>query len=111
MRSRISRRSTLPVETAGTAGISRIRGWIRFQDTCALWTALNSFAALEDLVASLVKQARNVVNFAMDQTVQPVPSTFFPPKYRISAAPIMESTRYSGGRDAVHRFAFTAACS
>ena len=84
---------------------------MRFHDTCALWTALNSFAALEDLVASLVKQARNVVNSAMDQTVQPVPSTFFPPKYRISAAPIMDSTRYRGGRDAVHRFAFTAACS
>ncbi len=33
-----------------------------------------------------------MVNSAMDQTVQPVPSTFFPPKYRISAAPIMEST-------------------
>lgn len=38
-----------------------ISGLIRFHETCALCTALNNFAALEDLTDSFVKQDKNVV--------------------------------------------------
>ena len=53
---------------------------MRRQDTCALCTALNSLAALEDLAASRVKQARKVVNTAISQLVQPVPRILRAPK-------------------------------
>ena len=66
---------------------------MRFHETCALCTALNSFAALEDLTDSLVKQDRDVVNAAMLHGCQPVPSTFFCPKYRMNPTPAMEITR------------------
>ena len=52
-------------------------GLIRFHDTCALCTALNSFAALEDFTDSLTKQAKNVVKDAIVHAFHPVPSTFF----------------------------------
>lgn len=45
------------VSTACSSGISTITsGRLLFQVTCALFTALNSFAALDDLKESLVKQ-------------------------------------------------------
>lgn len=50
---------------------------MRFQDTFARCTALNSLAALEDLAAIRTKQNKNVVNAAMFQLCHPVPSTFF----------------------------------
>ena len=53
---------------------------MRFQETSARWTELNSLAVLEDLVAIFTKQDRNVVKAAMSQARQPLPSTFFPPK-------------------------------
>ena len=69
-----------------------ISGLIRFQDTCALCTALNNFAALEDFVESLVKQEINVVNAAISHVRHPTPSTFFPPKYRINKTPVIDTT-------------------
>ena len=50
---------------------------MRFQDTFARCTALNSLGALEDLAAIRTKQNKNVVNAAMFQLCHPVPSTFF----------------------------------
>ena len=64
---------------ASSFGIT-ISGFMRFHETCALWTALNSLAAFDDLSASLVKHARNVANAATLHSRQPVPRTFFPPK-------------------------------
>lgn len=69
-----------------------ISGLIRFHETCALCTALNNFAALEDLTDSFVKQDKNVVKIAAVQTFQPVPSTFAAPKYKINSTPVIEMT-------------------
>lgn len=71
---------------------------MRFQDTFARCTALNSLAALEDLAAIRTKQNKNVVNAAMFQLCHPVPSTFFPPNHRINSTPMLDTARYSGGR-------------
>ena len=84
---------------------------MRRQDTCALCTALNSLAALEDLAASRVKQARKVVNTAISQLVQPVPRILRAPKKMISSAPAMEMMRYRGGSTALQILALTAADS
>lgn len=51
---------------------------MRFQDTFARCTALNSLAALENLAAIRTKQDKNVVNAATFQLCHPVPSTLFP---------------------------------
>lgn len=69
---------------------------MRFQDTFARCTALNSLAALEDLAAIRTKQNKNVVNAAMFQLCHPVPSTFFPPNHRINSTPMLDTARYSG---------------
>ena len=58
----------------------------------------------------LSMEGTQVFKFAVE-TVPACMAVSYTHLYRISAAPIMESTRYSGGRDAVHRFAFTAVCS
>ena len=84
---------------------------MRRQDTCALCTALNSLAALEDLAASRVKQARKVVNTAISQLVQPVPRILRAPKKMISSVPAMEMMRYRGGSTALQILALTAADS
>ena len=73
-----------------------IKGLIRFQETWALWTALKSLAALEDLAASFVKQDRKVVKMAMSHLAQPIPNTFRPPKYRITNTPAREMALYRG---------------
>ena len=66
---------------------------MRFQETCALCTALKSFAALEDFTESFTKHTRNVVNEAILHACQPVPSTFFWPKYKIKNTPAIEMMR------------------
>ena len=71
----------------------RISGLMRFHETSAFCTALNSFATLEDLTVSLVKQERKVVNAAMSHDRQPVPSTFFPPNHRMNSTPAQETAR------------------
>ena len=81
---------------------------MRFQETWAFWTELNSFAALEVLTDSLVKQVRNAVNAAMSQLAQPVPATFLPPSHKMSTAPSMDTTWYSGGRVFSQRLAAAA---
>ncbi len=58
-----------------------ISGLIRFHETCAFCTALNSFAAFEDLTDSLTKQDKKVVNAAMSQVLQPVPRTLRAPNH------------------------------
>ena len=68
-------------------------GLMRFHETSARCTALNSFAALEDLVAIFAKQERNVVNAAISHARQPVPSTFFAPNQRINGTLRLEITR------------------
>ena len=83
-------------------------GLMRFQETCALCTALNSFAAWEDFTESLIKQDKNVVNDATFHTFQPFPSTFLLPKYRINSTPVIEMIRYSGGNAVLQIFARTA---
>ena len=82
---------------------------MRFHETCALCTALNSFAAPEDYVASFVKQDRKVVNAARSHAVQPFPAIFCAPNQTIGRMPAMEITRYSGGSADDQIFAFTAA--
>ena len=82
---------------ASVSGV-RISGLMRFHDTSAFCTALNSLATLEDFTVSLVKQERNVVNAAISQALQPVPSTFFAPNHRMNSTPASDTARYSGGR-------------
>lgn len=62
-----------------------ISGLMRFHETSARCTKLKSLAAFEDLTDIFIKQERNVVNAAMSHARQPVPSTFFAPKYRINS--------------------------
>ena len=62
---------------SGASSTGASNGLIRFHDTCALCTELNSFAALADLPDSFKKQERNVVNAAISHVLHPVPSTFF----------------------------------
>ena len=81
---------------------------MRFQETSARCTALNSFAALEDLVAILTKQERKVVIAAMSHARQPVPSTFFAPNQRMNSTLRFDTTRYSGGSADCQTFARTA---
>ena len=69
------------------------KGLMRFQETCALCTALKSFAALEDFTESFTKHTRNVVNEAILHACQPVPSTFFWPKYKMKNTPAIEMMR------------------
>ena len=92
------------VRVSGLAGISsgrgsgwRISGLMRPQDTWAFCTALNSFAAWEDLTANLPKQDKNVVNAAISQAAQPVPATLRAPKVKMNRTPVIEMTPYSGG--------------
>ena len=70
---------------------------MRFQETSAFCTELNSLATLEDLTVSLVKQERKVVNAAMSHVFQPVPRTFFAPNHRMNSTPASDTARYSGG--------------
>ena len=84
---------------------------MRFHETSARCTALKSFAALEDLTDSFMKQERKVVNAAMSHARQPVPSTFPAPKYKMNSTLRLDSTRYSGGSADCQRFARTAAAS
>ena len=70
---------------------------MRFQDTSAFCTELKSFAALEDLTVSFVKQERNVVNAAMSQVFHPVPRTFFAPSHSMNSTPALDTARYNGG--------------
>ena len=58
---------------------------------------MKSFAALEDLTVSFVKQERNVVNAAMSQVFHPVPRTFFAPSHSMNSTPALDTARYSGG--------------
>lgn len=81
---------------------------IRFHETCALCTALKSFAALEDFTESFVKHDTNVVNVAMLHALQPVPSTFLPPKYSINITPAIDITLYTDVSDVFQILAFTA---
>ena len=53
---------------------------MRFQETSARWTEINSYAVLDYLLDIYKNQDRNVVKAAMSQACQPLPSTFFPPK-------------------------------
>ena len=62
----------------------------------------------EDFTESLVKQEIKVVKAAIFQAVQPAPSTFRPPKYRMNISPAMEIIRYTGGREAFQMLARTA---
>ncbi len=66
---------------------------MRFHDTSARCTELNSLAAFEDLVDIFMKQDRNVVNAAMSHRHQPVPSTFFAPNHTMNIMLRLESTR------------------
>ena len=84
---------------------------MRFHETSARCTALNSLAALEDLVDIFTKQDRNVVNAAMSHARQPVPSTFFAPNHRMNKTLRFDITRYSGGSADCHTFARTAVFS
>ena len=84
---------------------------MRRQETWALCTALNSLAAPEDLVASLVKQDRKVVNAATSHADHPSPRMLRAPKNRISSVPAMEIMRYTGGSAAFQTLARTAADS
>lgn len=84
---------------------------MRFHETSAFCTELNSLAPLEDLTVSFVKQDRKVVNAAMSQAFQPVPSTFFAPNHRINTAPAPEAARYSGGSADCQTLLRTAAFS
>ena len=84
---------------------------MRFHETSAFCTALNSFAALEDLTTSLVKQDRKVVKAAMSHALQPVPSTFFAPNHKMNSTPALDAARYSGGRADCHTLLRTAVFS
>ena len=66
---------------------------MRFHDTSAFCTALNSFATLEDFTVSFVKQERKVVKAAMSHALHPVPSTFRAPNHRINSTPAPEAAR------------------
>ena len=66
---------------------------------------------MEDLTVSLVKQERKVVNAAISQLLQPVPSTFFAPNHRINSPPAPDAARYSGGRADCHTLERTAVFS
>ena len=84
---------------------------MRFQETSAFCTALNSFAAFDDFTVSLVKQERNVVNAAISQACHPVPSTFLAPNHKMNSAPASDTARYSGGRADCHTLLRTAVFS
>ena len=68
-------------------------GRMRFHDTSAFCTELNSFAAFEDLTVSFVKHERNVVNAAIFHELQPLPSTFFAPNQMMNKAPAPDAAR------------------
>jgi len=61
---------------------------MRPHDTCACCTALNSFAALEDLTDSFAKHERKVVNAAMSHA--PL-CTRVEPRYRMNSTPVIDS--------------------
>ena len=84
---------------------------MRFHDTSAFCTALNSLATLEDFTVSLVKQERNVVNAAISHAFQPVPSTFFAPNHRMNSVPAPDTARYSGSKADCHTLLRTAVVS
>ena len=84
---------------------------MRFHDTSAFCTELKSFAALEDLTVSFVKQERNVVNAAISQRLHPAPRTFFAPNHKINSTPASAAARYSGGSADCHTLLRTAAVS
>ena len=65
---------------------------MRCHETWAFWMALNNFAAWDDFVASLMKQARYVEKAAISQLSQPVPRTLRPPNQMTSIVPIMAMT-------------------
>ena len=88
-----------------------ISGLMRFHDTSAFCTELNSFATLEDFTVSFVKQDRKVVKAPMSHARQPVPSTFFAPNHRMNSTPAPDAARYSGGRADCHTLERTAAFS
>ena len=92
------------------AGLVR-RGLIRFQETSAFCTALNSFATLEDFTTNLVKHERKVVSAAMSHALQPEPNTFFVPNHRMNSTPASEAARYSGGSADCHTLLRTAVFS
>ena len=81
---------------------------MRFHDTSAFCTALNSFAALDDLVDIFMKQDRKVVNAAMSHARQPVPSTFFAPNQSMNITLRLDTTKYSGGSADCHTLERTA---
>ena len=67
---------------------------MRFQETCALCTALKSFAALEDFTESFTKHTRNVVNEAILHACQPPGIPILAPGERITAA-ILDYIEYA----------------
>ena len=84
---------------------------MRFHETSAFCTELNSFATLDDLTVSLVKQERKVVNAAISHARQPVPRTFFAPNRKMNSTPAPDTARYSGGRADCQTLLRTAVCS
>ena len=84
---------------------------MRFHETSAFCTELNSFATLEDFTVSLVKQERNVVNAAISHAHHPEPRTFFAPNHRMNSTPASDTARYSGGRADCHTLLRTAVFS
>jgi hypothetical protein len=81
---------------------------ILFHDTCALCTALNSFAACEDFLESFAKHDTYVAKIAISHSFQPVPRTSLLPKYNINITPVSAITLYIGGNAVPHTFALTA---
>ena len=84
---------------------------MRFHETSAFCTELNSFATLEDLTTIFVKQERKVVNAAMSHVLQPEPSTFLAPNHKMNSTPASDAARYSGGRADCHTLLRTAVFS
>ena len=57
---------------------------------------------------NLTAYEKSAVKDAIVHVLQPVPRTFFCPKYRINSTPVMEMIRYKGGMMEFQIFAFTA---
>ena len=84
-----------------------ISGLIRFHETSAFCTELNSFATLEDLTVSFVKQERNVVNAAISHALHPRPQNIFcaePQNKQHTGTPMPPDTAAAGPL-AIHWFA------
>ena len=81
---------------------------MRFHETSAFCTALNSLATFDDFTVSLVKQEMKVVNAAMFHARHPLPSTFFQPNHRMNNTPAFAAARYSGGSADCHTLLRTA---